>query len=159
MFGPHSRPTWITVEPLTFSAISLLVSKTLHRSIDDCIPLSHFVFAASSGNAFSARNILTTLQRQHHVISPLFSFFRFAAQTKSTRLYLIGSIIIGCRCCIRNRQTNLFFIRYNMPAIEGSLANQKVSDPTDLTFLITHMRELPEEARKYLLWAAFFGET
>jgi len=46
-----------------------------------------------------------------------------------------------------------------MPAIEGSLANQKVSDPTDLTFLITHMRELPEEARKYLLWAAFFGET
>jgi hypothetical protein len=55
--------------------------------------------------------------------------------------------------------TNLSFIRYNMSAIEGSLANQKVSDPTDLTFLITHMRELPEEARKYLLWATFFGET
>ena len=46
-----------------------------------------------------------------------------------------------------------------MSGIEGSLANQKISDPTDLTFLITHMRELPEEARKYLLWAAFFGET
>jgi hypothetical protein len=55
--------------------------------------------------------------------------------------------------------TNLPFLRYDMSGIEGSLANQKVSDPTDLTFLITHMRELPEEARKYLLWAAFFGET
>jgi len=80
MFGAHSRPTWITVEPLTFSAISLLVSKTLHQSIDDCIPLSRFVFAASSGNAFSARSILTTLQRQHHVISPVFRF-RSAAET------------------------------------------------------------------------------
>lgn len=46
-----------------------------------------------------------------------------------------------------------------MAAIEGSLATQKFSDPTDLTFLITRLRELPEEARKYLLWAAFFGET
>ena len=55
--------------------------------------------------------------------------------------------------------TSLPFIRYDMSGIEDSLANQKVSDPTDLTFLITHMRELPEEARKYLLWAAFFGET
>jgi len=71
MFGSQSRPTWITVEPLTFSAVSLLVSKTLHRSIDDCVPLSRFVFAASSGNAFSARSILTTLQRQSHVISPV----------------------------------------------------------------------------------------
>lgn len=125
MFGPHSRPTWITVEPLTFSAISLLVSKTLHRSIEDCIPLSHFVFAASSGNAFSARSILTTLQRQNHIVF--------------------------------NWEHNHWV--YNMSGIEGSLANQKVSDPIDLTFLITHMRELPEEARKYLLWAAFFGET
>jgi hypothetical protein len=46
-----------------------------------------------------------------------------------------------------------------MVAVEGSLSNQKISDPTDLTFLITHLRELPEDARKYLLWAAFFGET
>lgn len=48
---------------------------------------------------------------------------------------------------------------YNMAEIEGSLANQMVSDPTDLSFLISRMRELPEEARKYLTWAAFFGET
>jgi hypothetical protein len=45
-----------------------------------------------------------------------------------------------------------------MAAIEGSLANQKISDPTD-TFLISHLRELPDEAKKYLIWAAFFGET
>ncbi|KAF8973859.1 dual-domain HisK/Mak2 protein kinase [Flammula alnicola] len=101
MFTSRSRPTWITVEPLPLPAISSLVSKTLHRHLDDCVPLSRFVFSASSGNAFSARSILTTLQRQHY----------------------------------------------------------KISDPTDLTFLITYLRELPEEARKYLLWAAFFGET
>lgn len=46
-----------------------------------------------------------------------------------------------------------------MLAIEGSLTNQTISDPTDLSFLISHMRELPGEARKYLTWAAFFGET
>lgn len=45
-----------------------------------------------------------------------------------------------------------------MAAIERSLS-QQISDPTDLTFLIAHLRELPEEARKYLAWAAFFGET
>jgi hypothetical protein len=46
-----------------------------------------------------------------------------------------------------------------MVAIEGSLTDQKISDPTDLTFLISHLKELPDEARKYLIWAAFFGET
>jgi hypothetical protein len=37
--------------------------------------------------------------------------------------------------------------------------NQAISDPADLSFLISHMKELPEEAKKYLTWAAFFGET
>ena len=46
-----------------------------------------------------------------------------------------------------------------MRAIQGSLINQAISDPTDLNFLISHMKELPEEAKKYLIWAAFFGET
>ena len=46
-----------------------------------------------------------------------------------------------------------------MAAIEHSITNQKISDPTDLSFLISHMRELAPEARKYLTWAAFFGET
>ena len=67
MFSNRARPTWITVEPLPLPAISQLVSKTLHRGIEECMPLSRFVFLASSGNAFSARSILTTLQRQHHV--------------------------------------------------------------------------------------------
>ena len=67
MFNSRSRPTWITVEPLSFQAISSLVSKTMHRTKEDCVPLSRFIFAASSGNAFSARSVLTTLQRQRHV--------------------------------------------------------------------------------------------
>jgi hypothetical protein len=46
-----------------------------------------------------------------------------------------------------------------MKAIEESMISQKISDPTDLTFLRQHMRELPEEAKKYLTWAVFFGET
>jgi hypothetical protein len=69
MFPTKSRSTWITVEPLSFPAISALVSKTLHRPKEDCLSLSRFVYTASSGNAFSARNILITLQRQHHVSS------------------------------------------------------------------------------------------
>ncbi|KAF8665081.1 hypothetical protein AX16_000549 [Volvariella volvacea WC 439] len=125
MFHGRSRPTWIVVEPLAFSAVSTLVSRTLHRSREECTPLSRFIYAASSGNPFSARSILTTLQRQHHIT------FDWE----------------------RNHWN------YDMLGIEGSMANQKISDPTDLTFLITHLRELPEEARKYLIWAAFFGET
>lgn len=49
--------------------------------------------------------------------------------------------------------------RYDMESIEASLADQKISDPTDLTFLTSQFQELPEEAKKYLHWAAFFGET
>lgn len=48
---------------------------------------------------------------------------------------------------------------YNMKAVEESMINQKISDPTDLTFLRRHLRELPAEVRKYLNWANFFGET
>ncbi|KAK2461712.1 hypothetical protein APHAL10511_006175 [Amanita phalloides] len=125
MFSNRSRPTWITLEPLSFSAVSNLVSKTLHRTKEDCLSLSRFVYTTSSGNAFSARNILTTLQRQHHITF--------------------------------NWDQNHWL--YDMTAIETSLMNKKISDPTDLSFLISHMRELPAEARKYLTWAAFFGET
>lgn len=46
-----------------------------------------------------------------------------------------------------------------MKAVEESMVNQKISDPTDLTFLRRHLRELPVEVRKYLTWAIFFGET
>lgn len=45
-----------------------------------------------------------------------------------------------------------------MPSIERSLGNQKMSDPTELTFLISRFQQLSTEARKCLQWAAFFGE-
>lgn len=67
MFARRSRPTWINVEPLSYPAISSLVAKTLHRTREECAPLSRFLFSASSGNAFSARNILMNFQRQHFV--------------------------------------------------------------------------------------------
>ena len=49
---------------------------------------------------------------------------------------------------------------YDMSAIEPSLhGNKMIADPTDLTFLRDHFRELPEDAKKFLLWASFFGPT
>ncbi|KAF7784549.1 hypothetical protein Agabi119p4_714 [Agaricus bisporus var. burnettii] len=125
MFSSKSRFTWINVEPLSHSAISSLISKTLRRSEDECEALSTFITRASSGNAFSVKNILTTLQRQHHITF--------------------------------NLERNHW--EYDMKAIEESMIGQKTSDPTDLTFLCEHMRSLPEEARRYLIWAVFFGET
>ncbi|KAJ7102419.1 dual-domain HisK/Mak2 protein kinase [Mycena belliarum] len=125
MFTGRSRPTWINLESLPYNAIGSMVSKSLHRSKEECIQLSRIVFDASSGNAFSARNILTTLQRQHHI--------KF------------------------NRERNNW--DYDTIATEASLGSQKISDPTDLSFLISNLRELPEEAKRYLRWAAMFGET
>ncbi|KAJ6626914.1 dual-domain HisK/Mak2 protein kinase [Mycena sp. CBHHK59/15] len=125
MFTGRSRPTWITLESLSFSAIGSMVSKTLHRSKEDCLPLTRVIFNASSGNAFSARNILTTLQRQHHI--------KF------------------------NWDHNNW--DYDVLAVEESLGSKKISDPTDLSFLISNLRELPEDAKNYLRWAAMFGET
>ena len=47
-----------------------------------------------------------------------------------------------------------------MTAIETSLAQKKMeTDPNDLSFMVAQLRELNEEARKYLLWASFFGAT
>lgn len=74
MFSSKARPTWIFVEPLTYNAILNLTSRTLHRSKEDCAELARFVHRASSGNAFSARSVLTTLQRQNQVCSICFSF-------------------------------------------------------------------------------------
>lgn len=55
------------LEPLTLSAISSLVSKTLHVPKDDCASLSRLIHRLSGGNAFSARNLLINLQRHHHI--------------------------------------------------------------------------------------------
>ncbi|KAJ3713607.1 histidine kinase [Lentinula raphanica] len=125
MFSSRARPTWINLEPLSYSAIHALVSKSLHRSKEDSAPLSHFVYAASAGNAFAARSILTTLQRRNHITF--------------------------------NWELNHW--EYNLADIEASMDSSPKSDPTDLSFLVSQFRELPEEARKYMLWAIFFGET
>ncbi|KAF7340087.1 Histidine kinase [Mycena venus] len=125
MFNGRSRPTWINLESLPYSAIGSMVSRALHRTKEDCIPLSRVIFDTSSGNAFSARNILSTLQRQHHI--------KF------------------------NWEHNNW--DFDIVAVEESLGSKKISDPTDLTFLISNLRELPDEARMYLTWAAMFGET
>ncbi|KAF9258589.1 dual-domain HisK/Mak2 protein kinase [Marasmius fiardii PR-910] len=125
MFNNRSKPTWINVEPLSYSSILNLVSKALHRSKEDSTALARFVYSASSGNAFTARSLLMTLHRQHHITF--------------------------------NQAHNHW--DYNISAIESTMVDQKLSDPTDLSFLITQFRELPDAARKYLLWAVFFGET
>ncbi|KIY45235.1 dual-domain HisK/Mak2 protein kinase [Fistulina hepatica ATCC 64428] len=125
MFASSARPTWINVEPLNYNAIASLVSKTLRRPREDCNPLSRFVYQNSSGNAFSARSILTTLQRQHLI----------------------------------NFEWEHNYWSYDMAKIEGSLEDQEISNATDLTFLIAQLRHFPDDAREYILWAAFFGQT
>ncbi|KAJ7293811.1 dual-domain HisK/Mak2 protein kinase [Mycena rebaudengoi] len=126
MFTGRSRPTWITLESLSYTAIGSMVSKTLHRPNEDCIPLTHIIYKASCGNAFSARNVLTTLQRQHHI--------KF------------------------NREHNYW--DFDVIAAEESLGrSEKISDPTDLSFLISNLRQLPEDGKRYIRWAAMFGET
>ncbi len=69
MFLGRSRATWIQLDPLTYSSVASLVSRTLRQSKDNVAPLSRFIHSISAGNAFSVRNLLTTLQRQHLVSS------------------------------------------------------------------------------------------
>ncbi|KAG5220647.1 Ser-Thr histidine kinase [Salix suchowensis] len=141
MFQSRAKPTWIHLEPLNYSSVLSLVSKTLHREKDDCAPLATFVYSASSGNAFSARSILTTLQRQH----------RIEFDWEQNYWKYVGRLLSLMKLSR--------YSRYDMESIEASLADQKISDPADLTFLTSQFQELPEEAKKYLHWAAFFGET
>ncbi|KAH8086606.1 histidine kinase [Cristinia sonorae] len=125
MFSARSA-TWINLEALSISAVSSLVARTLHRSKDDAAPLSRLIHAASQGNAFSVRKILTTLQRQRHITY--------------------------------NAEKNAW--DFDLPAIEARLMDaHMVSDPNNLEYLVKHLRELPEDARKYLIWASFFGAT
>ncbi|THH17217.1 hypothetical protein EW146_g3550 [Bondarzewia mesenterica] len=126
MFTGRSHATWIQLEPLAYSAIASLTSRTLHKSKEDVAPLSRLIHAISSGNAFSIRNILATLQRQH-----LINF---------------------------DWERNCW--QYDMATIESTLLSQKVlSDPNNLSYLTSHLRQLPEDARRYIIWASFFGST
>ncbi|KAI0367509.1 histidine kinase [Pilatotrama ljubarskyi] len=50
--------------------------------------------------------------------------------------------------------------QFDISAIEATLFDKKsVATPGDLGFLINHLRELPEDARKFVIWASFFGPT
>ncbi|EPQ61132.1 hypothetical protein GLOTRDRAFT_113578 [Gloeophyllum trabeum ATCC 11539] len=121
-----SRTTWLNLEPLPFSAISIMVARTLHRPREECAPLARVVHSVSGGNAFSARNVLTQLHRQR-----LITF---------------------------DWEHNHW--QFNMPSIEALYLDQHiVSDPADPLFLTKHLRELPDEARRFIIWASFFGAT
>ncbi|KAI0666240.1 histidine kinase [Trametes maxima] len=118
--------TWITLEPLSYPAVSTLVARTLRRPKEDVAHLARIIHGSSSGNPFSARNILTTLYRQRHI---------WYDWDKNNW-------------------------QFNILAIETTLFDKKsVTTPGDLGFLISHLRELPEDARKFVLWASFFGPT
>lgn len=44
-----------------------------------------------------------------------------------------------------------------MVEVEDHLVMQEAADPNDLSFLISHLKQLPEDARRYIIWASFFG--
>jgi hypothetical protein len=49
---------------------------------------------------------------------------------------------------------------YDLATIEKSLIAQNVvSDPSDVTYLVIQLRQLPKEARMYIIWALFFDTT
>ncbi|KAH8992121.1 hypothetical protein EDB92DRAFT_1945661 [Lactarius akahatsu] len=126
MFFGRFRATWIQLDPLTYPSVASLVSRTLRQTKDNVAPLARLIHSVSAGNAFSVRNLLTTLQRQHLIT---FDWDR--------------------NCW-----------RYNLPEIERTLLSQKlVVDPNDISYLTSHLRKLPVDARKYLVWASSFGAT
>ncbi|TBU58822.1 histidine kinase [Dichomitus squalens] len=51
--------------------------------------------------------------------------------------------------------------QFDIGKIEKTLFDKKFKSaaPGDLNFLISHLRELPEDARKFVIWASFFGPT
>lgn len=50
--------------------------------------------------------------------------------------------------------------RYEFPEIEKMLLSQKlVVDPNDISYLTSHLKKLPVDARKFLVWASCFGAT
>jgi hypothetical protein len=54
----------------------------------------------------------------------------------------------------------MHYQRYDLPEIEKTLLSQKlVVDPNDISYLMSHLRKLPVDARKYLVWASCFGAT
>lgn len=102
--------------------------------------------------------VSTTLQRSEEDIAPL------------TRL--VSRVSMGNPFQARNllqtvwRQGHIWYEwgvnmwQYNLEAIEQSVhAQQLVSAPTDISFLVAHFKDLSQEAQRYLIWASLFGPT
>jgi len=108
------------------------------------------------GNPFSARNLLITVRRQGHVGLP------FSPTVWCLRATLdmvrVGSEHLAVRFASHRCYSYLSCSRYNLTAIEKTV-HAHVSAPTDISFLISHFRELPEEAQQYLIWASIFSPT
>ena len=51
--------------------------------------------------------------------------------------------------------------RYNLKAIEETLQKEKLlaTDPSDISFLVSHFHGLSDDARKFIAWACLFGST
>lgn len=50
--------------------------------------------------------------------------------------------------------------KYDLKVIETNLAQKRLeTDPNDISFLVAQLRELHEDAQKYLIWASFFGAS
>jgi predicted ATPase len=64
MFAGASRATWLSLEPLSFTAVVGLCARVLRQSKESVAPLARLVHTVSSGNAFSTRNVLIILHRQ-----------------------------------------------------------------------------------------------
>ena len=108
------------------------------------------------GNPFSARNLLITVRRQGHV-SLLLSRTVWCLRA-TLDMVRVGSQHLAVRYASHKRYWFLSFSRYNLTAIEKTV-HAHVSAPTDISFLISHFRELPEEAQQYLIWASIFSPT
>ena len=153
MFANRSA-VWVNLEPLNISAVSNLVSRTLHRSKDDCAPLSRVIHAASLGNPFSVRSIVTTMYRAGHIT---FVWDKNHWQYVSCP---ICAFLLNFTYDDHWLTDSPCLFRFDLQAVETAIIDKiMVADPSNLSHLVSHLRGLPEDARKYITWASFFGAT
>lgn len=125
------------------ASVLSFVSKTLHRSKDDCVHLARVVYRLSQGNAFAVRNFLTSLYRHRQV-----SRLRYP---EDIRLLNSAQIVFDWE---QNHWT------FDLKEIEANLVSERGSALADRhAYLESHWRELPSDAQRYLIWASHFGAT
>lgn len=160
--GNRMRTTWVALKPLSSSAVNMLVSKTLRRGPDSCISLSQYIYKSSSGNAFSARRMLTDLQRQH-LVNFLFFFLvvfdRFSCTCSSDCVWFqqepLAVRLCHTYCDIYAWRTSC---RYEVPDTEPDNIDCDVTGfGEDLSFYVSLFRELPEDTKDCLIICALLG--